>query len=145
MTHVGSCAAADPADAGTTQDLDPPGSGSFAHPAFTRRGSGRGSYDGPVLRALMVLIPLALTLYALIDCIRTDESLVKGLPKIVWVLIIILLWVVGPLAWIFAGRDRTWEPPRRAAPPRPVAPDDDPDFLRDLDVKRRRESGEEPA
>jgi hypothetical protein len=95
----------------------------------------------------MFLVPLALSLYALIDCIRTDESLVKGLPKIIWVLLIILLWVVGPLAWIFAGRERTWEPPRRPAPPRPVAPDDDPDFLRDidLDVKRRRESGEETA
>lgn len=98
-----------------------------------------------MLRALLFLIPLGMTLYALIDCIRTDESLVKGLPKIVWVLLIILIWVVGPLAWILAGRERRWEPPRRAEPPRPVAPDDDPDFLRDidLDVKRRRESGDE--
>lgn len=93
----------------------------------------------------MVLVPLALTLYALIDCIRTDDAAIKGLPKILWVLIIILLWVVGPLAWIFAGRDRSWELPERAARPRPVAPDDDPDFLRDLDRKRRqqRELGEE--
>lgn len=104
-----------------------------------------GSYSGGVLRALMVLVPLGLTLYALIDCIRTDDSQVKGLPKILWVLIVILLWVVGPLAWIFAGRDRTWQPPTRKAPPRQVAPDDDPDFLRDLDRKRRqqRELGEE--
>lgn len=97
------------------------------------------SYSGEVLRALMVLIPLALTLYALIDCIRTDDSQVKGLPKIVWVLIIILIWVVGPLAWIFAGRDRRWELPERHKPPRPVAPDDDPDFLRDLDLDVKRE------
>ena len=95
----------------------------------------------------MFLVPLALSLYALIDCIRTDESLVKGLPKIVWVLLIILIWVVGPLAWILAGRERSWEPTRRPEPPRTLAPDDDPDFLRDLDLdaKRRRESGEETA
>ena len=87
----------------------------------------------------MVLIPLALSLYALIDCIRTDDAQVKGLPKVVWVLLIILVWVVGPLAWIFAGRDRSWELPERQPPPRPVAPDDDPDFLRDLDLDVKRE------
>ena len=34
-------------------------------------------------------------------------------------------------------------PPRRPAapPPRPHGPDDDPDFLRDLDRKRRQEDG----
>lgn len=96
----------------------------------------------------MVLVPLGLTLYALIDCIRTDDSQIKGLPKLVWVLIVVLLWVVGPLAWIFAGRDRSWELPERSAPPRQVAPDDDPDFLRDLDRKRRKDhrlGDDEPA
>lgn len=97
------------------------------------------SYSGCVLRALMFLIPLALMLYALIDCVRTDDSQVKGLPKIVWVLLIVVIWVIGPLAWIFAGRDRSWELPQRQAPPRPVAPDDDPDFLRDLDLDVKRE------
>ena len=60
-------------------------------------------------------------------------------------LLIILIWVIGPLAWIIAGRERTWEVPQRPAPPRPIAPDDDPDFLRDLDldVKRDKPRGED--
>ncbi len=105
----------------------------------------RASYSGGVIRALMVLVPLALTLYALIDCIRTDDSQIRGLPKIVWVLIVVLLWVVGPLAWIFAGRDRSWQLPERPAPPRQVAPDDDPDFLRGLDLERKRRRQREPG
>ena len=112
---------------------------------FARVRFGSGSYDGGVRILLLYVLPLALTLYALIDCVRTDETLVKGLPKIVWVLLIILIWVIGPLAWIIAGRERTWEVPQRPAPPRPIAPDDDPDFLRDLDldVKREKPRGED--
>ncbi len=91
-----------------------------------------------MLRVLLAIATLALLLYALIDCIRTDASLVKGLPKIIWILLIVLVWIVGPLAWILAGRHRSWEPPQRPARPRPLAPDDDPDFLRELDIKRKR-------
>ena len=33
---------------------------------------------------------------------------------------------------------------RKAPPPRPTAPDDDPDFLRDLDRKRKRRQPPDP-
>lgn len=35
------------------------------------------------------------------------------------------------------GRPAVRRPQRPSQPPRPIAPDDDPDFLRDLDRKRR--------
>jgi hypothetical protein len=44
-----------------------------------------------------------------------------------------------------AGRSQTQHPsrrPLRKPPPRVVAPDDDEDFLRDLDRKRRRQEDE---
>jgi len=95
-----------------------------------------------VLRVLLALATLGLLLYALIDCIGTDDSRVKGLPKVVWILIIVLVGIVGPVAWIIAGRERDWQPPQRPAGRRPLAPDDDPDFLRDLDLDVKRERRE---
>lgn len=94
-------------------------------------------------RVLLALLVVGLTVYALVDCIRTDAAHVRRLPKALWVLVIVLIVLIGPLAWLVAGRGR---PAARSAlpePPRPVAPDDDPGFLRDLDLERwRREHGD---
>ncbi len=98
-----------------------------------------------MLRVLLTLATLGLLLYALIDCIRTDTSLVKGLPKILWILLILLVLIVGPLAWILAGRNRSWGAPQRTAGCGPLAPDDDPDFLRTLDRPRRQDGEAEPG
>lgn len=93
-----------------------------------------------MLRVLLFLIPLILAVYALVDLVQTDDEQVRGLPKLIWVLLIVLTSPVGPLAWLIAGRkdrrgllDRL--APRPAGPqlPRyPMPPDDDPDFLRGL-------------
>lgn len=93
-----------------------------------------------MLRVLIVLLPLALAIYALVDLVQTRDEDIQGLPKLAWVVLIVLIWVVGPAAWLIAGkRGRTLLPgllPRTGGP-RPVAghqvaPDDDPDFLRGL-------------
>ena len=89
-----------------------------------------------MLRVLLIVVGFGLSLYALIDCIRTEEERIKGLPKIVWILLIVLVSYLGPIAWIVAGRDREW--PTLPEQRRPMAPDDDPDFLRDLDEDLRR-------
>ncbi|WP_149204634.1 PLDc N-terminal domain-containing protein [Actinotalea subterranea] len=99
-----------------------------------------------MLRNLIFVVDLALLVFALIDCIQTDSILVRNLPKTMWVFLIILVPVVGPVAWLVAGR-----PERGATAPRvpwpstqtagfpeyerpraPKGPDDDPDFLADL-------------
>ncbi|MET8174993.1 PLD nuclease N-terminal domain-containing protein [Streptomyces clavifer] len=91
-----------------------------------------------MLRALMYLLPLALTIYAFIDCLNTPEDEVKHLPKVAWVFIILLFWIVGPIVWLAAGRQRAssggrapseWHRGRRSTW---VAPDDNPDFLKSL-------------
>ncbi len=82
-------------------------------------------------------LPILLAIYALIDCIQTDASQVRGLPKIAWIALIVLVGIVGPVAWLIAGRARKGGsrlslPGSRgstAQPPRTLAPDDDPEFL----------------
>lgn len=94
-----------------------------------------------MLKVLLYALPLILAVYALVDLVQTDDDDVQGLPKLVWALVIVLVWVIGPIAWLLAGRrDRRWFSrlaPRPATPGqpgggRPMAPDDDPDFLRGL-------------
>ncbi|WHM37281.1 PLD nuclease N-terminal domain-containing protein [Streptomyces sp. BPTC-684] len=82
-----------------------------------------------MLRYLPFLLVLALWIYAFIDCLNTPEEEVRGLPKVVWVIVILLFGevLIGPVAWLFAGR------PRRPAPgPTWTAPDDNPEFLASL-------------
>jgi hypothetical protein len=84
-----------------------------------------------VLRYLPALLSLALTIYCLVDAIQTSDEDVRNLPKMAWLVLILLFPLVGPGAWLIAGRPRRG---RRAVrrPPRPRGPDDDPDFLKDL-------------
>lgn len=112
-------------------------------------------------RVLVYVVPVALAIYALIDLWRSRPEERAGLHPAVWAAIIVLLPVLGPLAWIFTtvylraqmraagGPSRTQRPARGPvrpgrAPRRqgPVAPDDDPDFLWRLErERRRREAG----
>lgn len=92
-----------------------------------------------MLRALIYLLPLALTIFAFIDCLNTPEDEAKHLPKIAWVFIILLFWIVGPIVWLAAGKVREvpaggrapseWRGGRRT---QWVAPDDNPAFLKSL-------------
>jgi hypothetical protein len=101
------------------------------------------------LYPLLFLINLALLLFALIDCLSRDEFELRALPKVVWVLLILLFSPIGAIAYLIAGRPEraarragSWAPgsgfPERERP-RPVAPDDDPAFLRGLADQRRQD------
>ncbi|MFF4740380.1 PLD nuclease N-terminal domain-containing protein [Streptomyces sp. NPDC001262] len=92
-----------------------------------------------MLRYLPFLLILALWIYAFVDCLNTPENEVRGLPKIAWVFVILLFGevLVGPVAWLTAGRPR--RTPARAAERQWVAPDDNPDFLRSLDKDRDKD------
>lgn len=83
-------------------------------------------------RVLPVLIGLGLAIYALVDCIQTDESKVRGVPKLVWIILIVLITFVGPIAWLIAGKERKLPGQGRRTQHGPLGPDDDPDFLRGI-------------
>ncbi|MFI5807880.1 PLD nuclease N-terminal domain-containing protein [Streptomyces sp. NPDC051561] len=99
-----------------------------------------------MLRALMFILPLALTIYAFIDCLNTPEDEAKHLPKVAWVFIILLFWIVGPIVWLAAGKDR--RPPEGGRTPSEwhrnkrnqwVAPDDNPDFLKSIKDENKKD------
>lgn len=60
-----------------------------------------------MLRILLtVVLPLALWVWAFVDCLTTPEDEVRHLPKVVWVLIVLLFPPLGPIAWLIAGKQR---------------------------------------
>ena len=96
---------------------------------------------GNVVRFLPFLISLVLSVYALFSCIQTPDEDVPHLPKLVWIVLIVFVPFVGPIVWLLMsrtqggdGREAVVRPSRPVS--RPVAPDDDPDFLKSLDRYR---------
>ena len=95
-----------------------------------------------MLRYVPGLLSIALTVYCVIDAFQTDEADMRNLPKVAWVMIVVLLPVVGPVAWLLGGRPRRGTPPSRGEQRgptggrdpdrRPRGPDDDPDFLKGI-------------
>jgi hypothetical protein len=62
-----------------------------------------------------------------------------------FLLVVILIAVMVYLTVRVIQRRGILPPPRRSTPPRPLGPDDDPDFLRDLNRKRKHpEQPEDP-
>ncbi|MEU5028202.1 PLD nuclease N-terminal domain-containing protein [Streptomyces milbemycinicus] len=104
-----------------------------------------------MLRYLPFLLILALWIYAFIDCLNTPEEEVRHLPKVVWVIIVLLFGevLIGPIAWLVAGKNRTaiagaGGGSRSAAGPRQqwVAPDDNPEFLKSLREENKKDDEE---
>ncbi len=102
-----------------------------------------------MIRVLPILAALALAIYCLVECVQTDRRTVRYLPKAMW-LVLMLVPVIGPVAWLVAGRPRPAGPtkgqPRPVArrPPGPRAPDDDPEFLAHLDERRLAARDDDP-
>jgi len=95
-----------------------------------------------MFRGLLVLAAIGLLVYALTDCATSQDKRPAGAPKALWILAIVLLPVLGPVLWLVlsragdAGAGQTGARGPRSSGP--VAPDDDPEFLRRLDQERRR-------
>ncbi len=88
-------------------------------------------------QAILGLVTVGVMIYALVDCWRSDDHEVRGLPRSLWFLVI-LVPLVGGIAWLVYGAPRgPGSPAYRRSGPRVVAPDDDPEFLRALEQKAR--------
>lgn len=93
-------------------------------------------------RVIIAVAFVALHIYALIDLVRAESASVRFVPKWLW----FVLWVIpvlGPVAWLVVGSPRVGPAPGGGSggggvvgprsPRGPVAPDDDPEFLKRLD------------
>jgi hypothetical protein len=89
----------------------------------------------------VALLSVFLSAAALISCLSVEKKrTIRRLPRALWVVVILLLPIAGATAWFLAGRPYAltrkagwWFRRSRAALPRPQAPDDDTDFLQELD------------
>lgn len=90
---------------------------------------------------VLALASVVLTALALISSLSVeDKSRLRNLPRWAWLLLILFVPTLGPIAYLVFGRP---SPPGKSGsgwplsgppePPRPRAPDDDPEFLRSLD------------
>jgi len=74
------------------------------------------------------ILIIALMIGALIDVITRDDSQVKYLPKMVWIIIVILIPLIGSILWFTLGREYADggismpRMPRRAPRPTTQAP-----------------------
>jgi hypothetical protein len=91
-------------------------------------------------RGLLVLVELALVVYCVLSIVTTPSEQVRNLPKLVWLVLVLLLPLIGGVAWLVAGRPVSPRRPDPRIPPaydRPGratahAPDDDAAFLASL-------------
>ncbi len=112
---------------------------------------------------LLLLVEIALVAVALISCLSAEEDQVRNLPRPAWVFLIVFLPLVGAIMWFSAGRPLApvggraggasgvgsgygsglfGAIPQRARNRRLIAPDDDPEFLRSLDIEQARRDSE---
>ena len=56
------------------------------------------------LQLLAMVVTFALWAYCLVGVISCPPNRVRNLPKLVWVLLVVLFPLVGSIAWLVAGR-----------------------------------------
>lgn len=61
------------------------------------------------------LLVLAAMIFTIVDIVLRDNGEVKHLPKIAWLVLVILVPLIGIVLWFAIGRDR----PERVPRPRP--------------------------
>ena len=94
----------------------------------------------------LFIVELGLLIYCVLDIVTTPPEAVRNLPKLVWLVLVVIFPLVGGIAWLVAGRavgsatasmpykGNRGIPPEYDRPGRAAAasPDDDESFLRGL-------------
>ena len=94
------------------------------------------------------VLELCLLVFCVLDVISSPEGSIRNLPKLVWLVLVIVLPLAGGIAWLVAGRPQgaarslpykgnTGIPPEYDRPGRATAysPDDDAAFLAQLKAR----------
>ncbi len=95
------------------------------------------------MKNLGALLLIGLVVYSVVDVLRSEKDERIGLPRWVWVVLLLLVPLVGSIVWIAVSRMQRARPQPNGATgrtlaPAPIAPDDDPEFLWMLEQKRRQ-------
>ena len=94
---------------------------------------------------ILVPIVILLMIFAVVDIAVLERNRVRFLPKLAWIVLVVVLPIVGPVIWFIVGRGRPGEGYSvDASTPTihrlgPIAPDDDPDFLGRLHREQEQE------
>lgn len=106
----------------------------------------------------LFVVELCLVVYCVLNIITTPDEQVRNLPKLLWLVLVLLFPIVGGVAWLVAGRPQgparslpykgnRGIPPEYDRPGRATAysPDDDEAFLRSLRerAEQQRRAAEE--
>lgn len=101
------------------------------------------AYSGRMARALLSLVTVGVMIYALVDCWRSRSDEVQRLTRGGWFVIILVVPLLGAIAYLALGRVTGHHPDHAVGGARVTAPDDDPEFLRTLDFQRRQADAQE--
>ena len=108
---------------------------------------------------LVLIVLLGVFAWAIVEAFAADPDRVRGLPKTIWVVIILLFFSFGAVAWFIFGRPRrnamsrtrstgasNWggSQPTTTRRSAPMAPDDDPEFLLRLREQLRNKPDDDP-
>ena len=103
-------------------------------------------------RIMLVVLALAITIYAISDWVSRSRTWTPGrVNRWVWLAVIVLIPIIGPLAWIIVGLVTRAEQRRvntspDSTPPRSSRPDDNPEAISDLaDRISRRQHRSRPV
>ena len=84
---------------------------------------------------------LIFTVFVTAHAVATPSVRMRNLPKPVWLLLCIFVAPIGGILYLMLGRPIDGPTGETNRTRKPVAPDDDPEFLRNLE-KRLRDEGE---
>lgn len=93
-----------------------------------------------MLRVVVIIAVLVVYVYGLVDVIRTDRNATRSISKPAWIIVMIPLPVIGAILWFIFGRPYNTKKAATQTYRHPTAPDDDPEFLRNLERRRRNEA-----
>ncbi|MCA4133131.1 PLDc N-terminal domain-containing protein [Arthrobacter sp. M4] len=93
-----------------------------------------------MLRVVAIVAVLVFYVYGLVDVIRTDRGATRGISKPAWIVVLVVLPLLGAILWFAFGKPYARFTPAPRTYSHPTAPDDDPEFLRNLEQRRRNQA-----
>lgn len=84
-----------------------------------------------------LIVLIVFTVFVTVFAASADRNAVRVLPKYIWVLLCLFITPIGGFLYLLFGRPIGG--PGRRQKARPAAPDDDPQFLRDLSERLRKD------